>query len=612
MFETHYEKSSWLLLVPPLADCTMPMLGPYVLAGYLKKQKIPTTVCDTSIAFLKNALNPKYIRKCGNQRHLSPEKICFLEKFAVSSRISDIDPLLKFSSATKILSALSKDISFSLDEVRFHFAITTTKKLQRAIELLSWTSVFFEKQPFWKYFVDHFKTNVGISVSYSSQLPFALLLAKLIKNQYPGIKILLGGAYFNNYEIPPTEIVNKFFYIDNIVIGHGETPLFEIATSKQKHDRIIKSVHSDTEYIPDYAGVRWDDYCVDKGHRTIPLSLRTSCYYKKCAFCNGDSDLFSNTAKLGKDALRKIMSQVVKMCHKYRVSHVYFTDAALSPNILSFVASLIQGRFRWGINARMELPFSEAYFSHLHECGCDMIRVGMETSSQRVLDLMKKGTRVEHYLPYFTMATAAGIKLHVYIMFGFPGEQDSDRNKTLHFLNAVKSCIYSYSISIFHAIPDTPIYNELTMRYHLESPNTHIDINKQYYTETSYRNICDYITKACILLSDSYSNRYCYSGRVFQMQPEPESFLLKFQIKWETSQSFAFLKQIFSSGTVYGVSPGKIWKVNIDMSNDVCSVISKKKYMISMSDAIYKTWGVELSSSVTPVLQNNISFSTKE
>ena len=588
------------------------MLGPYLLAGYLKKYKIPTYVFDTSILFLKNALKPSLIHHCGTRQVISQEKIIFLAHFAKACKRSNIDKLLKLSSAAKILSALSPGISFSLDEANFGFAINNIRRLQKAVELLAWTDVFFENQPFWRRISEKRDINIGVSVSFSAQLPFSLMLAKLIKSKFPDKEIFMGGAYFNNYEISPTEIINKFHCVDHIVIGNGETPLRNISLLKTTPNKIVKSVHGDTEYIPNFAGVLWNEYCIENGQRTIPFSLRTSCYYHKCAFCNGDKVDYRGSDITEEASIRKTIQRLLKTCRKYKITHVYFTDAALSPKVLSSVASLIGRQFYWGINTRIDSPFSLDFFKHLHENGCDILRVGMESCSQRVLDLMKKGTKAENYLPYFTLATAAGIKLHVYIMFGFPGECDCDRNETLYFLNATKQSIYSYSISIFHAIPGTQIYNAMTTFYRLKYQKTNIDINKLYYSENSYNNVCSYAEKTSALLSNSHSNRYCYSGRVFQNKHEPDMYLLKFFVKWHNKQSLVFLRHLFNSGAILGASPGKIWNLSINLLEDSCCLVYGNSEVASESSVICSKWGEKSPVTANYILQNNFSFSTKE
>ena len=95
--------NKWMFLVPPLAYCTRPMLGPYLLKNFLQKKGIVSKVFDTSIEFLYNALNSKNIQQCAVEQRLSKTQIDFLKTFAQKVKKETSDNLLKLKAATMIL-----------------------------------------------------------------------------------------------------------------------------------------------------------------------------------------------------------------------------------------------------------------------------------------------------------------------------------------------------------------------------------------------------------------------------------------------------------------------------------------------------------------------------
>ena len=482
----------WLLLTPPMGDCTMPMLGPLVLSRALKEKGIWSLCFDASIELLWMVLEESGKRRGG-------------------------DKIKRLEHAVKVLSNRCKEAEFSLDEIKFSFPMATLREVARAVRLLGWLSCYYEKMPFMRHIKSGRCSHVGISVSYSSQLVPALVLAVYIRRFCPKINIVLGGAYFGNGSLDERSLLKRFPELDAIIVGPGESTMCSVIDRTQKLVGVLSGYASEKCYIPDIAHVQWTRYCVGVRERVVPFSFRKPCYYGKCAFCNGDLQNGSRVWSLPE--VERLTRQLMSVCAENRVTAVYFTDAALPTSILNVVAREIDGRIKWGCNVRIERGHSRQWFSALARGGCLMLRVGLETASQRVLDLMNKGVEALDLYDYFKNAANAGIRMHAYIMFGFPGENEDDRLITEDFLRRAAPYIYSYSISVFHSVPGTAIHRELLRRFNY-SEDSDVDINQCYYSESSYANILRWADRVQRVLSGVHTNRYCYSGRIFMVEPD--------------------------------------------------------------------------------------------
>jgi hypothetical protein len=60
-----------------------------------------------------------------------------------------------------------------------------------------------------------------------------------------------------------------------------------------------------------------------------------------------------------------------------------------------------------------------------------MLQLGAESASQRLLDLLGKGTRVEETRAILVNLTRAGIRTYVYLLFGCPTESSDEARATL-------------------------------------------------------------------------------------------------------------------------------------------------------------------------------------
>ncbi len=483
---------SWLLLTPPMGDCTMPMLGPLVLSQALKEKGIESFYFDASIELLWMTVEQRW-KQCRG------DKIKWLEH------------------AVTVLSNHCKGVVFSLDEIKFPFSTVTLCGVARAVRLLEWLSCYYERMSFTRHLERGRWSHVGISVSYSSQLAPAVVLASHIRRTCPEINIVLGGAYFGNGSLDERKLIKAFSELDAIIVGPGESIMCSVADRNRKLVGVLSDWTSVKSYIPDLTCVQWSRYCVGPRERVVPFSFRKPCYYGKCVFCNGDSNAGCRTWSLSD--VEKLTRQLLTVCVKNRVTSVYFTDAALPVPVLNVVAREIDGRIKWGCNVRAEHGRSRKWFGTLARGGCLMLRVGLETASQHVLDLMNKGVSASDFYCYFKNATTEGIRMHAYIMFGFPGESEVDRLITESFLRRTAPYIYSYSISIFHSIPGTAIHQELLRRFEY-AEDSDVDVNQYYYSESSYAQLLRWVERVQITLTGVHTNRYCYSGRVFMVEPD--------------------------------------------------------------------------------------------
>jgi len=79
----------------------------------------------------------------------------------------------------------------------------------------------------------------------------------------------------------------------------------------------------------------------------------------------------------------------------------------------------------------------EAATRQLYASGCRKLQFGLESYSQRVLNLMRKGTKIEHMLPNIEACLASGIAVHLFVIVGFPGEREEEAWRTYEFCRAV-------------------------------------------------------------------------------------------------------------------------------------------------------------------------------
>jgi glycosyltransferase involved in cell wall biosynthesis/radical SAM superfamily enzyme YgiQ (UPF0313 family) len=95
----------------------------------------------------------------------------------------------------------------------------------------------------------------------------------------------------------------------------------------------------------------------------------------------------------------------------------------------------------------------------LRKAACQTAWIGAESGSQRVLDAMEKGTRVEQIEKATRVLHDAGIRVGFFLQFGYPGETREDIEKTLAM---VRSCRPDdIGVSVSYPLPGTTFYQRV-------------------------------------------------------------------------------------------------------------------------------------------------------
>jgi len=94
-----------------------------------------------------------------------------------------------------------------------------------------------------------------------------------------------------------------------------------------------------------------------------------------------------------------------------------------------------KNRLKWYANVRSDLDFET--MSLMKEARCRLLVVGFESASQKVLDGMHKGLKLEQSIEFMKSAKKLGILVHGCIMVGNPGETRETMEESFNFVKKV-------------------------------------------------------------------------------------------------------------------------------------------------------------------------------
>jgi len=145
--------------------------------------------------------------------------------------------------------------------------------------------------------------------------------------------------------------------------------------------------------------------------------------------------------------------------------HIWFADdiLGLKPNWIEHFAALLN-------EADAVIPFkclmradlvNEKTARALAKAGCKTVWLGAESGSQKTLDAMDKGDKVEDIYRAAKLLRKNGIEVGFFLQFGYPGEAWEDVRKTLKM---VRECMPDdIGISVSYPLPGTKFFERVKL-----------------------------------------------------------------------------------------------------------------------------------------------------
>jgi radical SAM superfamily enzyme YgiQ (UPF0313 family) len=109
----------------------------------------------------------------------------------------------------------------------------------------------------------------------------------------------------------------------------------------------------------------------------------------------------------------------------------------------------------WECNTRVNL-ITEPLLRLMKKAGCNFIKVGIESGSERVLKEMNKGVSLEQARSAAKLFRKVGIHWTGYFMIGVPGETERDIMQTMDFMAELKPDFIG--IGVYEPFPGTPMF----------------------------------------------------------------------------------------------------------------------------------------------------------
>lgn len=309
---------------------------------------------------------------------------------------------------------------------------------------------------------------IGFSLIFNRQLPFAAMLGR-DQRQRKGRRVIFGGACFSG------AAAGNFFdaypeAADFVITGDGELPLKALlqgappeqtaGVSCRRDGRIVSTPPIYPRAVADYGPPDFsslDPAAYYSPEPVLPLLLARGCYWRRCAFCvhHRSAGLTYRPTPVG------MVIDVMKDLAAQGMTKFSFVDEMIPPALFR---QLAEGILAAGLEidyyalTRPEAGFNRELLQLMAASGCRYLLWGVESASQRILNLMDKGTRVEVMVRVLNAAREAGIANHVFVICGFPTESELEWQATLRFLDDRRQVIQGVHRGVFALEPGSPVH----------------------------------------------------------------------------------------------------------------------------------------------------------
>ena len=160
---------------------------------------------------------------------------------------------------------------------------------------------------------------------------------------------------------------------------------------------------------------------------------------------------------------KAVVEEIAWLKRRFPPDHLWIVDDVfgLKPGWVEEFAALVNERHaRVPFRCLMRADQVNAGVARaLAGAGCRMLWMGAESGSQKVLDAMEKGLRVEDIRTANRLLKAEGIDVGVFLQFGYPGETWTDIEATLQLAREIEPA--DIGVSVSYPLPGTQFYERV-------------------------------------------------------------------------------------------------------------------------------------------------------
>lgn len=311
-------------------------------------------------------------------------------------------------------------------------------------------------------------------------------ISLLLKKNHPNIHICLtrhSSEYYSLNKINDLLLSNDILFkiIDSLILEYYDYTEKELI-SKIEENRDINSVPN-LMFVNDDGHITENPFSIPNNTDVLQVYYRLNnynntshkafdihfdpyirCYWNKCTFCGINKKYHHDDIDTTKSLSEKfdMLKDLSNKC-----DYFWFIDEAIPSNKLRLIAdAIIEKNIKttWQVRCRAEKELIENNLPQvLANSGLKEIRIGLESASIKVLELMNKhpkGFSIDLVEKIISEYNKNSISVHCPVIIGFPQETEVDREITYDFLRNMKKKypLFTFNINILNLDVSSTLY----------------------------------------------------------------------------------------------------------------------------------------------------------
>jgi len=343
---------------------------------------------------------------------------------------------------------------------------------------------------------------VGISAVVSTAYAYTKRLCAAIREVCPNARIVVGGNLAAS-----AELLLRVCHVDVCVTGEGEIPIVKLAEHFENHPGTVNSealkdvrgllfldaggevvftgyetqispgemLDPDFTILEQYSRIEnyvcdpltRDEFAQDfrarEPHRRdqkMSTVVFTKGCVARCTFCHRWDKGFRQLP------VEKVVNRIKLLQDRYNVGFIKFGDENFGSDRRAtdqLIEALKPLDILWSVSGVRCRTVDPGLLQRMKAAGCVALYYGIESGSQRMLDVMEKNTTVEQNLRAAHWTHEAGLYTIYQFVLGMPGETEETIAETTQFVKNVTESldeppVSRLSINYIQALPGTPVY----------------------------------------------------------------------------------------------------------------------------------------------------------
>ncbi|MBI5332412.1 MAG: radical SAM protein [Candidatus Aenigmarchaeota archaeon] len=222
----------------------------------------------------------------------------------------------------------------------------------------------------------------------------------------------------------------------------------------------------------------------------------------RCTFCNVSGFYGNSLRSRSLDSMIKELDIVVEQGYK----EIWYRDETFTffkERNKKFCDHIRKNKIdlTWIANARVGTVDKEDMIM-LKKAGCHMLKFGIESGVQEILDNVKKGTTIDMARKTFKWAHETGMETHAHMMLGMPGDSKETVKQTIKFVKQIEPTTVTFGICTPY--PGTPLFESVEKQDPSVRDGKELNLKKihttgafnKYYTSLNDKELQEYLKSA--------------------------------------------------------------------------------------------------------------------